>query len=400
MLKIDDIQANGILDMQLARLTNLGVKDLENERNTLLNRINELQNIINNKNIQIDVLCSEVDKMAKDFGDERRSVIIDKQPDEIKIEDLIKNEKMVIVINRDGYVKRVNLDVYKTQSRGGKGVFTSEEEEQISEFFVANTHDELLLLTEQGNYFRINVLEIQQSNRQGKGINIRKLININNNDVITAALIDRADNKKKRYLTTCTQQGYVKRTELSEYQTRRISGAAALKLEDNDKLKWATITDGNNEFLLSTRQGFSVRFKETEIRNAGKVTKGVSGIKIGEKDELVSFITCDPQNHPEILTISEFGIGKRTDFSEYRLTARNGKGVKSMNLDNHTGYLVAAVPVSPEGKLMVLTVKGKTIKVDVKSIRKSARVTKGVKIIKLDNNDKVMNMEPIINGDI
>lgn len=400
-IKIDEIQANSILDMQLSRLTNLGVNDLTSEKKTLSDRIQELKNIIDNKDAQIQVLCSEVDKMSKELGDERRTFIIDKQPEEIKIEDLIENEKMVVVISRDGYAKRVNYDAYKTQGRGGKGVLTSEEEDDISEFFVANTHDELLLLSESGNYYRINVLDIQQSNRKGKGVNIRKIINIDDNDVIAVALIDRADDsKRKRYLTTCTKQGYVKRTDLEEYKNRRISGSSALKLSDGDTLQWATITDGYHELLLSTKQGFSVRFKESEIRNTGKVTMGVGGIKISKNDELVSFLTYDPNSNPEVLTISESGIGKRTDVSEYRITARNMKGVRSMNLDETTGSLVSIVTVSPESKLMVVTNKGKTIKVDVNTIRKSARVTKGVKIIKLDNNDKVTSMTPIVNSEI
>ena len=400
-IKIDEIQANSILEMQLSRLTNLGVDELNTEKKTLSDKIAELENILAKKDAQISIMCSEIDKMSKEVGDDRRTFIIDKQPEEIKIEDLVENEKMVIVISRDGYAKRVNYNAYKTQGRGGKGVLTSEEEEDVAEFFVANTHDELLLFSEQGDYYRINVLEIQQSTRQGKGVNIRKLINIDDKDSITTALIDRVDdNKRKRYLTTCTQKGYVKRTDLDEYKNRRVSGAAALKLSDGDKLKWAKITDGYHEFLLSTKQGFSVRFKESEIRNAGKVTQGVGGIKITEKDELVSFITCDPNLNPEILTISEFGMGKRTNISEYRITARNMKGVRSMNLDDSTGSLVSIIPVDPESKLMVITSKGKTIKIDINTIRKSARVTKGVKIIKLDENDKVVSMTPVVQGEI
>jgi len=401
-VKLSEIQANSILDMQLSRLTNTGVRELKEERDVLTNRIKELKEVLNSRDKQVDILCSEVDKMAKDLGDERRTIIIDKQPDEIKIEELIQNEKMVIVISKDGYAKRVNYNAYRTQIRGGKGVLTSEEEDETANFFVANTHDELLLFTDLGNYFRINVLEIQQSNRNGKGVNIRKLIQIDKNEEITVALIDHTnDSKKKRFITTCTQKGYIKRSNIEEYQTKRISGVAGLRLEDGDSLMWAAITSANFEFLLSTRKGYSVRFKEELIRESGRVVRGVAGIKLEEKDELISFIAFDPQVNLEIITISESGYGKRTDFNEYRLTARNAKGVKSMNLNAQTGDLVATLPIMADDKLMFLTSKGKTIKIEAKTVRRSSRVTKGVKIISLeDSGDKVVNMTHVVSGEI
>ena len=401
-VKLSEIQANSILDMQLSRLTNTGVRELTEEKATLTNRIKELKEILHSRDKQIDILCSEVDKMSKDLGDERRTIIIDKQPDEIKIEELIQNEKMVIVISKDGYAKRVNYNAYRTQIRGGKGVLTSEEEDETANFFVANTHDELLLFTDLGNYFRINVLEIQQSNRNGKGVNIRKLIQIDKNEEITVALIDHtSDSKKKRFITTCTQKGYIKRSNIEEYQTKRISGVAGLRLEDGDSLMWAAITSANFEFLLSTRKGYSVRFKEELIRESGRVVRGVAGIKLEEKDELISFIAFDPQVNLEIITISESGYGKRTDFNEYRLTARNAKGVKSMNLNAQTGDLVATLPIMADDKLMFLTSKGKTIKIEAKTVRRSSRVTKGVKIISLeDSGDKVVNMTHVVSGEI
>jgi len=401
IIKLTEIQANSILDMQLVRLTNTGVRELTEEKSTLTNRIKELKEVLHSRDKQVDILCSEVDKMAKDLGDERRTVIIDKQPDEIKIEELIQNEKMVIVITKDGYAKRVNYNAYRTQIRGGKGVLTSEEEDETANFFVANTHDELLLFTDLGNYFRINVLEIQQSNRNGKGVNIRKLIQIDKNEEITVALIDHTSDKKKRFITTCTQKGYIKRSNIEEYQTKRINGVAGLRLEDGDSLRWAAITSGNFEFLLSTRKGYSVRFKEELIRESGRVVRGVAGIKLEEKDELISFIAFDPQINLEIITISESGYGKRTDFNEYRLTARNAKGVKSMNLNVQTGDLVATLPIMADDKLMFLTSKGKTIKIEAKTVRRSSRVTKGVKIISLeDSGDKVVNMTHVISGEI
>lgn len=400
-IQIDEIQANSILDMQLSRLTNLGMKDLNEENKNLTARLKELQNILNNKEEQINILCNEVDNMAREFGDDRRTVILSQKPDEIKIEDLIKNEKMVVVISKDGYAKRVNYDAYKTQSRGGKGVFTNEEEDSISEFFVANTHDELLIFTEQGRYYRINVLDIQQSTRQGKGVNIRKLINVDKDDVISAALIDRADeNQKTRYITTCSKNGFVKRTNIEEYQGTRVSGATALKLDKDDVLKWAAITDGSYDLILSSKRGYSVRFLEKEVREVGKTSKGVIGMNIASNDELISFIACDTHKISEVLTISENGYGKRTDISEFRTTARKAKGVRSMSLDKNTGLLVSIIPVNPDSKLMVLTEKGKTIKIDLQTIRKSSRVTKGVKIIKLNEGDQVVNMTPIVNNDI
>ena len=333
--------------------------------------------------------------MAKDVGDERRTVILDKQPEEIKIEDLIENEKMIIIITTDGFAKRVNYNTFRTQGRGGKGVFTSDEENTISKFFIANTHDELLLFTKKGNYYRLNTLDIQQSNRQGKGVNLSKLLNISD-DVITSAIINTVDNKREKFITTCTKQGYVKRTNIEEYKTKRKGGLSALKLEDGDELKWATVTYGDSEFLLSTKQGFSLRFKESAIRAIGKNSKGVPGIKLGTSDEIVSFIACDPKNNPEILTISEYGFSKRTNFDEFRLTARKGKGVKSMTLDNKTGSLVSTLSVEPDSKLMVLTKRGKTIKLEISTIRRSSRVTKGVKVINLSENDSIVDMIHVV----
>ncbi len=400
-VKIDEIQANSILDMQLSRLTNLGVKEFKDEKDGLIEDIKNYKNVINNKNEQVEILCSEVDKMAKEVGDHRRTVIIDKSPEEIKIEDLVENEKMVIIISKDGFAKRVSYNAYKIQNRGGKGVFTNDEELDIESFFIANTHDELLLFSANGHYYKLNVLDIQQSNRQGKGVNISKLINISEGDFITAALINReCDSKKQRYITTCTNFGFIKRTNIEEYQTKRVGGSAALKLEEGDFLRWAVITEGDSDLIISTNKGYSVRFQEREVREVARVSKGVAGIKLDPEDHIVSFIACRPNPEQEILTVSENGFGKRTLLDEFRLTARKVKGVKSMNLDQFTGNLVAAVPIDENSKLMVLTEKNKTIKLEIKSIRKSARITKGVKIINLDSDDKVMDLAPIVNDEI
>jgi len=385
-------QAESILDMRLVSLTRLAIDDLKKEMETLNSRASELIKILGDRDEQIGVMCSELDEMASKIGDDRNSVIVHETPENISLEDLIEKEEMVVVITTDGYIKRVPLSSYKTQARGGKGVLTKDEEQDISQFIIASTHDQLLLLTQSGQFFHMRVLDIDAAQRNGKGINVRRILGIDDDEIITSALIVRGDFDDDRFVVTCTKKGLIKKTPLSDYTTKRLTGVSALKLDDGDTMEWAMLTDGNQEFFLTTKNGFSLRFSESEVRPCGRMSKGVRAIRLMNDDSLISCISVDPKAQNDILAVSEQGKGKRTKLSEYRLTSRGGKGVTTMNTTQKTGPLVSVLSVSEDDKVMILSSKGRVAQMKVSEINRSARVTQGVIVSKLSSGDTIIGV--------
>ena len=389
---ITDEQAESILDMRLAALTKLATEDLNKEAGTLQARIEELLHILSSRKEQIKILCAEMDHMVSKIGDDRRSILIDETPENIAIEDLIEKEEMVVVITKDGYIKRVPLSFYKTQNRGGRGVLTKEEEQEISQFIIVSTHDQLLLFTQSGQFFHMRVLDIDSAQRNGKGTNIRRVLGVDDDEIITSAMVIRGDFGDDLFVTTCTKGGMIKRTPLAEYSTKRLMGVAALKLVDGDTLEWTMLTDGNQEFILSTKNGFSLRFPESDVRACGRISQGVKAIGLTKDDSLISCIAVDPKAQNDILAISELGRGKRTKLSEYRLQKRGGKGVTTMNTTSKTGPLVSVLSVSEDDKVMILSAKGRVVQVKVSEINRSARVTQGVIVTRPSSGDKVIGV--------
>jgi len=385
-------QAESILEMRLAALTKLAVEELKKEQEALNARVAELFVILGSREKQIDLMCSELDHLASKIGDDRRTIIVAETPENISLEDLVEKEEMVVVITSDGYIKRVPLSSYKTQARGGRGVLTKDEEQEISQFIIASTHDQLLLLTQSGQFFHMRVLDIDVAQRNGKGTNIRRILGIEDDEIITSALIVRGDFGEDRFVVTCTRKGMIKKTPLDEYTTKRLTGVAALKLVDDDTMEWAMLTDGHQEFFLTTRKGFSLRFSESDVRPSGRLSQGVRAIRLSGDDTLISCISVDPNAQNDILAISELGKGKRTKLTEYRLTGRGGKGVSTMKTTPKTGPLVSVLSVSDDDKVMILSAKGRVAQVKVSEINRSARVTQGIIASKPSAGDCVIGV--------
>ena len=389
---LSDAQAESILEMRLSALTKLAVDDLKKEQESLEERISKLFMILADRKEQISIMCSELDLLSSKIGDDRRTIIIPETPDDISLEDLVEKEEMVVVITTDGYIKRTPLSSYKTQSRGGRGVLTKDEEQEISQFLITSSHDQLLLLTQSGQFFHMRVLDIDQAQRNGKGTNIRRVLGIGDEEIITSALVVRGDFGEDRFVVTCTKKGLIKKTPLDEYTTKRLTGVSALTLMDGDTMEWAMLTDGKQEFFLTTEKGFSLRFPESDVRPCGRKSQGVKAIRLSDGDTLISCISVDPNVQNDILAISELGKGKRTKLSEYRLTSRGGKGVTTMNTTSKTGPLVSVLSVSDDDKVMILSEKGRVIQVKVSEINRSARVTQGVIIVRPAKDDKVIGV--------
>jgi DNA gyrase subunit A len=393
LLRIDEGQANAILDRPLASLTKMAVEDLRAEADGLKARIKELKEIVTKEPKRIDVMCDELDAMEAEIGDDRISEIRTEKPEEIKVEDLIEREEVAVIVSRDGYVKRVPMREFRVQRRGGKGTLTAQEE--VSEFFVANTHDDLLLFTDDGNYYRLKVHEIAQSSRQGKGSNLRQVLGLAKEAVVTASIIDRGDSKES-FLISCTDSGMIKRTAFSEYGTKRSDGVTAMKLLEGDRMRWVALTDGRYDIFMATRGGLSIRFSEDQIATKGRVSLGVKSIKLDDGDEIVSFSAFSGQSSDvDILSVSETGFGKRTEQEQFRQTSRTVRGVVTMNLSEETGGLVASIPVRSDQNLMLLTRNGKAAKIKVDSIKRYGRSTRGVRIVSLDDGDSLVGAIPI-----
>lgn len=393
-LKLSEEQANAILDMPISRLTGMAIDDIKKEFSDLKTRSKELETIISKESKRIDVMCDELDEMEREIGDDRITEIRKENPDEIKVEDLIEREEVAVIVSRDGLIKRVPMREFRTQKRGSKGSNLTLQEE-ISEFFVANTHDDLLLFTDSGDYYRLKVHEISQSTRQGKGNNIRQMLNLSKDSVITASLIDRGDQNDK-FLVSCTEQGMIKRTPFSEYGTKRESGVTAMKIVEGDKMKWVALTDGMYDIFMATKGGLSIRFSEDQLATKGRVSIGVKSIKLDSGDEIVSFSAFSNQaNDVDILSVSSNGFGKRTQQDLYRQTSRTVRGVVTMVLSDEVGSLVSSIPVRSDQTLMLLTKNGKAIRMQVESIKRYGRSTRGTKIASIDPEDLIVAVLPV-----
>ena len=387
---VDEEQANYVLDLALRRLAKLAISEVREEYKALQARAKEIKVVISSRDRQIEILCEEIEDMVKKFGDDRITVIRTEKPGEITITDLMEQEQVVVTITNDGLCKRVPLSDYR--GRKGPAALSEKEENEVDLLFVANSHDELIVFTNGGNYHRVRVHEIQKSSRTGKGTSVRKLLGIPDDQHVVAAVVDRGGDG---FVVTCTQTGLVKRTALAEYRTKRSDGVAAVKLNDGDELRWVTLTDGQCDLLLATQNSFVVRFAEADIRPQGRVALGVAGIKIAHEDALVTFSAVDPSVDLDVLAISEKAMAKRSKLSEYRATRRNAKGIKTLSIAEKTGPLVDLVAVRPEDKLIVTTAGGRVVRLEAKSVKRQGRITMGVKAFAIDPGDSVLAITPV-----
>jgi len=391
--KLTQIQAQAILDMKLARLTSLEVEKLEKEYEELMKKIEYLNSILKEESVLESVIKDELIEIKEKYKTKRLTEIEDDY-DDIDIEDLIPNEEMVVTITHRGYVKRVPLKSYERQNRGGKGkkALTVYEDDFIEDFYVANSHDTLMIITNKGQLHWLKVYKIPEGSRTSKGKAIVNLINLDKDEKIKT-IIKTTDFDENKSLAFFTKNGIVKRTNLSEFKNIRSNGVKAITIDEGDELVTATIVESDdNEFFIVTKKGMAIRFPIISVREMGRAARGVSGIKFKiENDEVVGALTLKNEEE-EILTISEKGFGKRTQAALYRLINRGGKGVIAMRLTNKTGDLVGVVRAEKEHDLMILTSKGKMIRVSIESISKTGKNTQGVRVVKLDNNDKVVSI--------
>jgi len=389
------IQAEAILSMQLRQLTALEQQRLEDEYKGLLQEIAYLEDILVDEKRVAQIIKQELKELKDKYGDERRTRIIAREAEEIGEEDMIPEEEMLVTITRDGYIKRLPLDTYRSQRRGGKGVIatTTKEEDTLEHIFQVSTHHYILFFTDRGRVYRLKAYEVPQATRQARGTAIINLIRIEPGEKITAA-VSIADFSPDKYLVMGTRQGEVKRIALSEFANLRANGLFAFDLEEGDELGWVQVTTGDNELVFVTRRGMSLRFHESDVRPMGRAAGGVRGIQLGKDDAVVALVKAYKER--DLLVISEKGYGKRTPFSEYRLQGRSGKGIITFNVTQRTGLLVDAKSVLPDDRIIAVTAQGKAIRVPVSQIRRTGRNAQGVRIMTPDAGDYVTALARIV----
>ncbi len=386
---LSEIQTNAILEMRLYQLTGLERDKLEAEYLEVIKLINYLRDLLSSDRKIYEVIKADLIEIRKQYANARRTDIV---PDEgeINMEDLIADAGCVIALTHGGYVKRVPIASFRQQNRGGRGVtgMDTKDEDYVEHVFTATTHDSLLFFTEKGDVFVKKVYEIPEGTRTSRGKAIVNLLNVAAEEKI-AALIRVREFSSEQFLVFATEQGIVKKTMLSDYDNIRTNGLIAIKIEEGDKLIGVKLTDGKSEMMLTTRGGMSIRFSESEMRDQGRDTVGVYGIDLDDDDIVVGVEVVEMD--ATILCISENGYGKRTTFDEYRVQSRGGKGVITMKASDRNGPLVAAHSVHEHDALMIITQKGVMIRMPVDGIRVIGRNTQGVRLINLDEGDKVVS---------
>ena len=393
-----DVQATAIVEMRLRQLTGLEREKLQAEYDELMKFINYCEEILASYDRQMEVIKDELQELKQKYGDPRRTEIA-MSAEEFNPEDFYPDEDVVITISHLGYIKRTPLAEYRTQNRGGVGMKGSatRDEDFIEYIYVANMHSTMLLFTRQGRCFWLKVYEIPEGTRTSKGRAIQNVINIEPDDTVKAFINVRnlkdEDYVNNNYIVLVTKKGIIKKTLLEAYSRPRTNGVNAITVKDGDELLEASMTNGRCQIFLAGRKGCCARFNETDARPLGRTASGVKGINIGEDDEVIGMICYDPQaedaSRRTILVVSENGYGKRSDYEEYRLTHRGSKGVKTLNITDKTGNLVAIKDVTDDNDLMIINKSGLTIRMNVSDIRVAGRATQGVRLINIKEGDAI-----------
>ncbi len=388
---LSEAQAQAILEMRLQRLTNLEREKINEEYKEVIQLIARLRELLSNERLLFNLIGEELREIKERYGDERRTLIIE-EAQEINLEDLIVEEDMVVTISHSGYIKRNAISLYRSQRRGGRGKMgmTTKEEDFVEHLFVASTHSYILFFTDAGKVFWLKVHEIPQAGRMSRGKAIINLLNLSGEEKITAILPVRTFEEGK-YVIMTTKNGVVKKTDLMSYGHPRTGGIIALTLDPGDELISACLTDGTKEILLSSREGKAIRFSEEETRAIGRTARGVKGITLGKKDYLVSMDIITPGTlGAAILSVTEKGFGKRTPIEDYPLQSRGGKGVITIKTSPRNGNLVGVQQITEQDDVMLITEKGKIIRLRGEEISVIGRNTQGVKLIELEPGERVM----------
>ncbi len=391
--KLSELQANAILEMRLYQLTGLERDKVEAEYIEILKKINYLQDLLANEHKLYGVIKEDLLDLRKIYGDERRTQIV---PDEgeMNMEDLIADQSCVITISHTGYIKRVPVSTYRQQKRGGKGVvgMDTKEEDYVEHVFMASTHDYILFLTQHGRLYWQKVYEIPEGGRTSRGKALVNLLNIGNEEKI-AAMIRVREFAETQHLVMATERGLVKKTNLSDFSNPRAAGIIAIQIEEGDRLIGVKLTSGEDDVMLITRQGMSIRFNENQLRDQGRDTVGVWGIKLEAGDHVESIEAVEPGS--TLLVITENGYGKRTGFDEYRAQTRGGKGIITIKASERNGLVVGAHAVHDNDAIMLITSGGQMIRMGMGDIRTISRNTQGVRLIDLDEGDKLVSATPV-----
>jgi len=388
-LRFSDIQAQAILDLQLRRLSALERQKIIDELEALLRHISELEAILSNEQLLRQVIIDELQEVRKNFGDVRKTQIIDAGV-ELSIEDLIPDEEVAITVTKAGYIKRTPVSIYSKQGRGGKGRFgaTAKNDDYVEHLFTASTHAYLMIFTDNGQVFKIKVHEIPEAAPAARGKAVVNLVQLSTERRLVAVMPVR-DFTEEVYLTMVTKQGIIKKSSLSDYQNIRVNGINAINIDEGDELLDVIVTDGSKQILIATNDGMAIRFEESDVRPMGRVARGVRGVNLRKGDFAVSVLAVSKEGTEKILSVSEQGYGKQTVVGNYRLTKRGGKGVINMKTTNKTGKVVAAFPVEEDAEIIIITQQAKLIRLGVDKIRKTGRSAQGVMLIRTGEDDLV-----------
>jgi len=388
-LAFSDIQAQAILDLQLRRLSALERQKITDEYENIIKLIAELEEILSNERSLRRVISSELEEVKKDFGDERRTEIVDEGV-ELSIEDLIADEDVAITVTNSGYIKRTPITTYQRQGRGGKGRFgaAAKNGDFVEHLFIASTHAYLMIFTDDGMVYKIKVHEVPDAAASARGKAVVNLINIPS-DRRLAGVVPVREFAEGRHVVMVTRKGVIKKTSLADFQNIRSNGIIAINVDEGDQLLDVVLTDGTKRIFIATHNGLAIRFDEKNVRPMGRATRGMRGIDLRPDDFVVSVCPVSAEDTERMLSVSEQGYGKQTPITTYRLQSRGGKGVINMKTTEKTGKVVAVFPVEDDAEIMIITQQGKLIRLEAADIRKTGRSAQGVRLIKTDPSDKV-----------
>ena len=398
--KLSEIQAQSILDMRLRTLQGLQREKIEEEYKELMELIEHLKEILNSETLVFQVIKEELLKIKEKFGDERKTKIIAAEG-EIEVEDLIKEEQTVITLTHFGYIKRMPIDTYKSQRRGGKGItgLSTREEDFVTQIFTASTHDTVLFFSNKGKLYRLKGYEVPEAGRTAKGTAIVNLLSLDAGEKISA-VIPIQNFAEGKYLLMGTKNGLIKKTALSEYDSSRKTGLQGITLKDDDELISVKLTDGEDNVVLVTRNGICITFDEKDVRPIGRTAQGVIGIRIDEDDEVIGMESIIRGGKATLLAITENGFGKRTETDEYRVQQRGGRGVITYKITPKTGKLVGVKIVNGDEDVMLITDKGTIIRMKIEEISVLGRSTQGVTLMRTTDGGKVVSIEILAPEDI
>ena len=399
--ELSEIQAQTILDMRLQRLTGLERDKIVKDYEEIIKRIEWLKSVLGDDALVVQIVREEFEKIRDDYGDERRTEIID-APDEILPEDLIVPEEMVVTVTHKGYIKRNPLSLYRAQRRGGKGVrgMTTVEDDFVTNLYIASTLDTFLFFTNRGRVFWRRVYELPLAGRTARGKAIVNLLELGENEKVAAILpvANLAEADESKTVLTVTKKGRVKKTSIAAYKRPLRKGKFGLTIKDDDEILTAAITSGENELFLVTKKGLSIHFHESDVRTMGRLAAGVKGITLSEDDEVVGVVVLTSED--SILTVTENGYGKRTAVSEYKLQRRGGKGVFAIKTSERNGLVVGALQVVDEDQVMLITNSGKVIRMPMDTVRIIGRNTQGVRLINLADGEKVVGLSMLAREEV